>query len=54
VRKKALTGITDRKKRERFLKALASESILKQMRTKGLEAAKKSVEKQLERLRTSG
>jgi precorrin-2 dehydrogenase/sirohydrochlorin ferrochelatase len=54
VRKKALAGITDRNKRERFLKDLASERTLHLLRTTGVEAVKKSVEKKLERLRTSG
>lgn len=50
IRKKALAGIPDKKKREMFLKGLASPKALKMLRTEGLQAAKKSVEKKLAKL----
>ncbi len=47
VRKKALAGVCDKKKREQFLKGLASEHVLELLRTKGLAHVKKVADKQL-------
>jgi len=47
MREKAFAGICDRKKRERFLRDLASEKVLQQLRTKGLVHMKKSAEERL-------
>jgi precorrin-2 dehydrogenase/sirohydrochlorin ferrochelatase len=54
MRKRALTGICDRKKRERFLKELASEKVLHLLQTKGVADMKKSAEDRLRRLMASG
>ncbi|UCE79954.1 MAG: bifunctional precorrin-2 dehydrogenase/sirohydrochlorin ferrochelatase [Nitrospiraceae bacterium] len=43
IRAKALIRITDRRKRERFLKRIASETILKTLRKEGIDAVKKSI-----------
>lgn len=43
IRAKALSDITDRKKRERFLKHIASENVLKAVRKKGVDAVKKKI-----------
>jgi precorrin-2 dehydrogenase/sirohydrochlorin ferrochelatase len=53
MRKKALAEISDREKRERFLKDLASEKTLQSLRTKGMQALKHAAEERLEKLRTS-
>jgi len=53
LRGKALASISDKKKRERFLKDLASEKTLHRLRTKGMQALKKAAEEQLEKLKTS-
>lgn len=50
VRKKALSCIDDRKKRERFLKELASPKVLQDLRTKGVKAVRQSIEKRLAKL----
>lgn len=47
IRKQALTDITDKVKRERFFKGLASNKILKTLRTGGLAEVKKTVLKKL-------
>ncbi len=43
LREKAMVGIKDKKKREKFLKGLASEKILKTLREKGFEGVEKIV-----------
>jgi precorrin-2 dehydrogenase/sirohydrochlorin ferrochelatase len=53
MRKKALAGIRDPKKRERFLKDLASEKVLHLLRAKGLAHMKQSAEERLHRLMAS-
>jgi len=53
LRRKVLAFISDKKKRERFLKDLASEKTLHRLRKKGMQALKKSAEEQLEKLKTS-
>lgn len=47
MRKKALAGISDKKKRTRFLKDLASEKILQNLREKGFRVVKNAVEEKL-------
>ena len=53
MRKKALASIRDPKKRERFLKDLASEKVLHLLRAKGLARMKQSAEERLLRLMAS-
>ena len=53
MRRKALASIRDPKKRERFLKDLASEKVLHLLRAKGLAHMKRSAEERLHRLMTS-
>ena len=53
MRRKALASIRDPKKRERFLKDLASEKVLHLLRAKGLAHMKQSAEERLHRLMTS-
>jgi precorrin-2 dehydrogenase/sirohydrochlorin ferrochelatase len=43
IRAKALTDIIDKRKRERFLKQIASENILEAVRKKGVNAVKKKI-----------
>jgi len=50
VRKKAFAGVCDRKKREQFLKDLASEHVLQLLRSKGLAYVRKAADKQLRNL----
>jgi len=50
MREQALAAICDRKKRERFLKGLASEHVLHLLRTKGLVQVKKTAKEQLLKL----
>lgn len=50
IRKKALAGIRDKKKRERFLKDLAAGRILQNLRKKGFQAVKIAVEEKLAKL----
>jgi len=50
MRKKALADVRDRKRRERFLKDLASEHVLHLLRTKGLKVVRKEVERRLSKL----
>lgn len=50
IRKKALAGISDIKKRERFLKDLASGKILQGLRREGFRDIRKSVEEKLAKL----
>ena len=50
LRKKACAEVSDRVKREQFLKDLASEQVLQLLRTKGLAQAKKAAEKELRSL----
>ena len=47
IRKKAMTAVPERGRRERFLKGLASEEILAMLRNKGPEAVKKVVMRRL-------
>ncbi|MBI5632934.1 MAG: bifunctional precorrin-2 dehydrogenase/sirohydrochlorin ferrochelatase [Nitrospirae bacterium] len=47
ARKKALDGISDRKKREGFLKDLASDRTLQDLRTEGFKVVRKAVERKL-------
>ena len=54
MRKKALTLIGDRKKREQFLKGLASGEILELLRAKGLTRAIRAAEERLKKLTASG
>ncbi len=49
ARKKVLAGINDKKKRERFLKDLASGKTLQRLRTEGFLVVKKVVEERLAR-----
>lgn len=53
LRKKALVYISNRKKREQFLKNLASEKTRQELRRKGIGAVVKAAEKQLEKLKAS-
>jgi precorrin-2 dehydrogenase/sirohydrochlorin ferrochelatase len=53
LRKKALVYISNRKKREQFLKNLASEETRQELRRKGIGAVVKAAEKQLEKLKAS-
>ena len=53
MRKKALASIHDPKKRERFLKDLASEKVLHLLRAKGLARMKQSAEERLHELMAS-
>ncbi|HYQ47934.1 MAG TPA: bifunctional precorrin-2 dehydrogenase/sirohydrochlorin ferrochelatase [Thermodesulfovibrionales bacterium] len=53
LRKEALAGICDRKKRERFLKDLASDRVLRLLRTKGLTYVKEKAEEQRLKLAAS-
>jgi precorrin-2 dehydrogenase / sirohydrochlorin ferrochelatase len=50
MRKKALAGISDTKKRSRFLKDLASDNILQSLRKEGLRTVRKVVEEKLVKL----
>ena len=50
MREQALAAICDRKKRERFLKGLASEHVLHLLRSKGLVQVKKTAKEQLLKL----
>ncbi|MBI5075739.1 MAG: bifunctional precorrin-2 dehydrogenase/sirohydrochlorin ferrochelatase [Nitrospirae bacterium] len=50
MRKRALAGISDAKKRERFLKGLASNKTLQSLRTEGFRVARKAVEERLAKL----
>ena len=50
IRKKASAGIRDKKKRERFLKDLASGRILQNLRKKGFQVVKIAVEEKLAKL----
>lgn len=50
IRKKALAGISDTKKRERFLKDLASGKLLQSLRTKGFRVVRKVIEEKLAKL----
>lgn len=50
IRKKALAGISDKKKRERFLKDLASGKMLQSLRAKGLQIVRRVVEEKLAEL----
>ena len=50
IRRKTLVEISDMKKRERFLKNLASGKILKSLRTKGFRVIRNIVEKKLAKL----
>ncbi len=50
VRVKAMTAIPEKGRREAFLKGLASEEVLKTLRSKGAEAVKKAVSGRLKRL----
>jgi len=50
VRKRALACIKDSRKRERFLKGLASPGVLKRLRTIGISGLKESIEKRLSAL----
>lgn len=50
IRKKALAGISDKKKRSRFLKELASARILQSLRTEGFKVARKAIEEKLAKL----
>ena len=50
IRKKALAGISDKKKRERFLKDLASGKILQSLRAKGFQVVRKAIEEKLAKL----
>ncbi len=50
ARKKALAEISDKKKRSRFLKDLASDKILQSLRTKGFRVVRKAVEEKLAKL----
>lgn len=43
IRQRAIKKITDKKKRERFLKSLASAEILRSLRTKGFQVVSKTV-----------
>jgi precorrin-2 dehydrogenase/sirohydrochlorin ferrochelatase len=47
IRRKALARIPDQKEREKFLKGLASDTMLKTLRSKGLQEVKKKVLQQL-------
>lgn len=47
TRKKVLSGIKDRKKRERLLKSLASEKIFKKLRKRGASYISKLIKKEL-------
>jgi len=50
IRKKAMNKITDFRKRERFLKSLASEKIFRDLRNKGFSAVSKTVSRSLDEL----
>ena len=50
IRKKALAGISDAKKREQFLKDLASGKILQSLRADGFRVLRKAVEEKLAKL----
>ena len=50
IRKRAMSGISDKKKRERFLKDLASPKTLHEVRTKGVAAVRQEIEKRLARM----
>ncbi len=50
IRVRAITGIGDRKKRESFLKGLASREMLEKLRAEGIDAAKKAVAGRLEKI----
>lgn len=50
MRKKALAGISDKKRRERFLKDLASVKVLQDLRTKGFQNIRKLVEERFAKL----
>lgn len=50
IRAKALSEITEKDRRERFLKGLASKKILDTLRVKGLNDLKKSVKKKFQKL----
>lgn len=50
IRKKALAGISDTKKRSRFLKDLASGKILQSLRAKGFQVVRKAIEEKLAKL----
>lgn len=50
IRKKALAGISDTKKRSRFLKDLASGKTLQDIRSKGFQVVRKAVEEKFEKL----
>jgi precorrin-2 dehydrogenase/sirohydrochlorin ferrochelatase len=50
IRKKALAGISDKKKRERFLKDLAAGKTVQSLRTKGFRVVRKAVEEKLAKL----
>jgi len=50
IRKKALAGISDSKKRERFLKDLASARTVQTLRSAGFEAVRKDIENKLAKL----
>ncbi len=43
IRARALSEITDRRRRERFLKRIASETMLKTLRNEGIDAVKKRI-----------
>jgi precorrin-2 dehydrogenase/sirohydrochlorin ferrochelatase len=50
IRKKAMEKIRDNKKREKFLKALASEEIFNTLKSKGLNAVSKKILNHLDRI----
>lgn len=54
IREKARAGIKDRKRREQFLKGLASGNILELLRSKGLAHVTRAAEEQLKKLAASG
>jgi siroheme synthase-like protein len=54
MREKARAGIRDRKRREQFLKGLASGDILELLRSKGLAQVTRAAEAQLKKLAASG
>jgi len=50
IRKKAMNKITDFRKRERFLRSLASEKIFRDLRNKGFSAVSKTMSRSLDEL----
>jgi precorrin-2 dehydrogenase/sirohydrochlorin ferrochelatase len=54
VRAKALAGVAEKKERERFLKGLASERMLKMLRSEGIAAVKEKVVGRLKKIAGKG